>query len=144
MDQPPHDSTATPEQPHGVLPSVSLPKGGGSVRGLGEKFSVNAANGTAGLSIPIPASAGRGIGPELALTYDSGAGNGPFGIGWSAGVKSITRKTDKGLPRYWDGDESDVFILSGAEDLVPTSDCTTPTASCEAHRCIVDHCYLMP
>src|SRR5207247_569965 len=32
---------------------------------------------------------------------------------------AITRKTDKGLPRYLDSDESDVFILSGAEDLVP-------------------------
>ena len=31
----------------------------------------------------------------------------------------ITRKTDKGLPQYHDADESDVFILSGAEDLVP-------------------------
>ena len=40
----------------------------------------------------------------------------------SAGVSrfpSITRKTDKGLPKYQDADESDVFILSGAEDLVP-------------------------
>jgi hypothetical protein len=32
---------------------------------------------------------------------------------------AITRKTDKGLPRYCDVDESDVFILSGVEDLVP-------------------------
>ena len=29
------------------------------------------------------------------------------------------RKTDKGLPQYRDEDESDVFILSGTEDLVP-------------------------
>jgi RHS repeat-associated protein len=34
-------------------------------------------------------------------------------------VPSITRKTDKGLPRYTDAEESDVFILSGVEDLVP-------------------------
>src|SRR5262249_37747011 len=34
-------------------------------------------------------------------------------------LPSITRKTDKGLPRYQDAVESDVFILSGAEDLVP-------------------------
>src|SRR5262249_43644853 len=31
----------------------------------------------------------------------------------------ITRKTDKGLPRYNDAEESDVSVLSGAEDLVP-------------------------
>ncbi len=32
---------------------------------------------------------------------------------------SITRKTDQGLPQYRDADESDDFVLSGAEDLVP-------------------------
>ena len=49
------------------------------------------------------------------FSYDSGAGNGPFGFGWSF-LSVITRKTDKGLPRYQDAEESDVFILSGAED----------------------------
>jgi hypothetical protein len=34
-------------------------------------------------------------------------------------IPAITRKTDKGLPRYCDAEVSDVFILSGAEDLVP-------------------------
>ena len=60
-----------------------------------------------------------GFGPQLALSYDSGTGNGPFGLGWSLSLPAITRRTDKGLPKYQDGDESDVFILSGAEDLVP-------------------------
>jgi Salmonella virulence plasmid 65kDa B protein/Insecticide toxin TcdB middle/N-terminal region/Insecticide toxin TcdB middle/C-terminal region len=55
----------------------------------------------------------------LNLSYDSGSGNGPFGIGWNLSLPAITRKTDKGLPRYQDAQESDVFILSGAEDLVP-------------------------
>src|SRR5207245_596335 len=45
---------------------------------------------------------------------------GPFGIGWSLDLPSIARKTDKGLPRYRDAEESDEFILSGAEDLVPS------------------------
>jgi Salmonella virulence plasmid 65kDa B protein len=34
-------------------------------------------------------------------------------------LPAITRKTDKGLPRYRDDQESDVFLLSGAEHLVP-------------------------
>jgi hypothetical protein len=34
-------------------------------------------------------------------------------------LETITRKTDKGLPQYLDAVDSDVFILSGAEDLVP-------------------------
>jgi Salmonella virulence plasmid 65kDa B protein len=55
----------------------------------------------------------------LQLAYDSSSGNGPLGFGWSLGLPAITNKTDKGLPRYCDGDESEVFILAGAEDLVP-------------------------
>ena len=101
-------------------PSLSLPKAGGAIRGIGEKFSANPVTGTGSMTVPIATSPGRsGFGPQLALTYDSGAGNGPFGFGWSLGSPRITRKTDKGLPQYDDAGESDVFILSGAEDLVP-------------------------
>ena len=36
------------------------------------------------MSVPIATSPARsGFGPQLALRYDSGAGNGPFGFGWS-------------------------------------------------------------
>jgi RHS repeat-associated protein len=101
-------------------PAISLPKGGGAIRGMGEKFAANPATGSGSFSAPIYTSAGRaGFGPQLSLSYDSGAGNGPFGFGWSLSLPSITRKTDKGLPKYIDGVESDVFILSGVEDLVP-------------------------
>src|SRR5438094_9467481 len=41
------------------LPSVSAPKGGGAIRGLDEKFSVNAATGTAAMEVPLPLSPGR-------------------------------------------------------------------------------------
>ncbi len=72
------------------------------------------------MSVPIATSPGRsGFGPQLSLSYDSGSGNGPFGLGWNLSLPSITRKTDKGLPKYQDEEESDVFIYSGAEDLVP-------------------------
>jgi len=100
-------------------PAISLPKGGGAIRGIGEKFAANPVTGTGSMSVPIATSPGRsGFGPQLSLSYDSGAGNGPFGFGWSLSLPSITRKTDKGLPQYPDAEESDVFILSGAEDLV--------------------------
>jgi RHS repeat-associated protein len=101
-------------------PSISLPKGGGAIRGMGEKFAANPVTGTGSMTVPVATSPGRsGFGPQLSLSYDSGAGNGPFGFGWSLSLPSITRKTDKGLPKYQDAEESDVFILSGAEDLVP-------------------------
>ena len=100
-------------------PTLSLPKGGGAIRGIGEKFSANPVTGTGSMSVPIALSPGRaGFGPQLALSYDSGAGNGPFGLGWDIGLPSISRKTDKGLPQYLDDSESDTFMLAGAEDLV--------------------------
>ena len=103
-----------------TAPAISLPKGGGAIRGIGEKFAANPVTGTASLTVPLPTSPGRsGFGPQLALSYDSGAGNGPFGFGWSLALPQISRKTDKGLPQYNDAEASDVFLLSGAEDLVP-------------------------
>lgn len=110
--------TSSSSYPH--TPTIQLPKGGGAIRGIGEKFAANPVTGTGSLSVPIATSPGRsGFGPQLSLTYNSGAGNGPFGFGWSLSLPSITRKTDKGLPQYLDDQESDVFVLPGAEDLVP-------------------------
>lgn len=103
-----------------AIPSITLPRGGGAIRGIGEKFAANPVTGTGSLSVPIATSPGRsGFGPQLSLSYDSGAGNGPFGLGWNLSLPQITRKTDKGLPQYFNDEEPDVFILSGAEDLVP-------------------------
>src|ERR1700750_2989319 len=103
-----------------AAPNVSLPKGGGAIRGIGEKFAANPVTGSGSMSVPIATSPGRsGFGPQLSLSYDSGSGNGPFGFGWSLSLPAITRKTDKGLPQYRDDQEAEVFVLSGAEDLVP-------------------------
>jgi hypothetical protein len=103
-----------------AAPSISLPKGGGAIRGLGEKFAANPVSGSGAATVPIATTPGRsGLGPQLTLSYDTATGNGPFGLGWNLSPPSITRKTDKGLPKYQDAEESDIFILSGAEDLVP-------------------------
>ena len=102
------------------VPRVEIPKGGGAVRGIGEKFSTNSATGSGVFSIPIELSEARtDLGLSLVLEYDSGNGNGPFGLGWKLDLPKITRKTDKGLPKYGDSNESDEFLISGAEDLVP-------------------------
>jgi Salmonella virulence plasmid 65kDa B protein len=101
-------------------PKITLPKGGGAISGIGEKFAANPVTGTGTMAVPVFTSPSRaGFGPQLSLAYDSGAGNGPFGFGWSLSLPSITRRTEKGLPKYFDAEESDIFILSGAEDLVP-------------------------
>lgn len=102
------------------MPSITLPKGGGAVKGIDEKFSVNPSNGTAAYAVPLPLSKGRNNAtPELSLTYNSGSGNSLFGLGWNVEIPGIQRKTEKELPSYMDALESDTFILSGAEDLVP-------------------------
>jgi len=107
-----------------AAPQLTFPRGGGAIRGIGEKFGANPVTGTGTMSVPIFTSPGRsGFGPQLSLSYDSGAGNGPFGFGWNLSAPVITHRTDKGLPRYFDAKakevEPDIFILSGAEDLVP-------------------------
>jgi hypothetical protein len=89
------------QQPRGAQalqpPAINLPKGGGAIRGMGEKFAANPVTGTGSMSVPIATSPGRsGFGPELSLSYDSGAGNGPFGFGWSLSMPSITRKPIRG------------------------------------------------
>lgn len=113
-------TSQTPVKSGSAVGAVTLPKGGGAIRGIGEKFGANPATGTGSMSIPIFTSPGRsGFGPKLSLSYDSGNANGAFGFGWSLSLPAVTRKTDKGLPQYLDSEESDTFILSGAEDLVP-------------------------
>ncbi len=99
---------------------ISLPTGGGAISGIGETFAPDLHTGTGNFTVPIALPAGRNsFQPELNLVYSTGNGNGPFGLGWSLSIPGVSRKTAKGVPRY--DDSRDVFILSGAEDLVPVS-----------------------
>jgi hypothetical protein len=109
------------------IPKLELPKGGGALRGIDEKFTVNASNGTASLSVVVPLTPNRdGFTPSCRLSYSSGAGNGPFGLCWSLDTPGIQRRSDKRLPRYLAAPDEDVFIISGAEDLVPLLVETSP------------------
>ena len=97
---------------------IAAPKGGGAQKGIGEKFSPDLFTGTGNFTVPIALPPGRnGFQPQINLVYSTGHGNGPFGLGWNLSVPGVSRKTWKGIPQYEDA--RDVFILSGAEDLVP-------------------------
>src|SRR3954467_9506959 len=105
----------------GVSPEIiSLPTGGGALKGIGEKFAPNLYTGTGNFTVPIVLPPGRnGFQPQLNLAYSTGTGNGPFGLGWSLSIPGVSRKTSRGIPRFVD--ERDTFVLSGAEDLVPVA-----------------------
>jgi hypothetical protein len=111
----------------GVSPNtISLPKGPGSIEGLGESFQPTLNTGTAkygvGLKLP-PGVAGHQ--PALDLSYDGGGANGPLGYGWSLSLPCVQRRTDKGIPTYGEDvgfPRSDVFINEMREELVPQAD----------------------
>lgn len=98
---------------------IAHPQGGGAIKGLGESFSPDLQTGTGNLTVPIAIPPGRNkLQPDLSLVYSTGCGNGGFGLGWSLSIPGVTRDTSKGVPRYIE--EVDRFLLSGAEQLVPT------------------------
>lgn len=99
-----------PRAPQVKIVPPALPKGGGAIKGLGEKFEINEATGAASLSIPFPVTPCRGAEPQLHLSYGSGGGNGPFGLGFALSLPEISRRTSKEIPRYG---EDDVFLFSG-------------------------------
>jgi hypothetical protein len=46
-------------QQSSATPAISLPKGGGAIRGMGEKFAANPVTGSRSMSIPLAVSPGR-------------------------------------------------------------------------------------
>jgi RHS repeat-associated protein len=115
----------------GVGPnSISVPKGPGSIEGLGESFQPSLNSGTAnyGIALVLPPGTGGQI-PTLRLGYEGGGGNGPLGFGWELGIPSIQRRSDKGVPLYpgeppptleddWT-DRYHSFLEMKKEELVP-------------------------
>ncbi|HEX7902458.1 MAG TPA: SpvB/TcaC N-terminal domain-containing protein [Chitinophagaceae bacterium] len=97
------------------VPSINLPKGGGSLRGIGDTFSPDLFTGTSNFSIPISLTAARGLEPQLSVDYSSGSGNSEFGLGFSLSLNKISLTTDRGIPRY---EGSDIHMLSGEGELV--------------------------
>ncbi len=105
---------------------ISLPQGPGTIEGMGESFDEQLATGMAKyrLAFSLPTARG-GVQPSLSLTYGSSSGNGLAGIGWTIGDPSISRKTDRGIPKYQDpgpgqawNPEQDIFVY-GDSELVP-------------------------
>ncbi|PEZ06747.1 hypothetical protein CN326_09725 [Bacillus sp. AFS018417] len=95
---------------------LSLPKGGGAVQGLGETFQPDLHTGTGSYSIPLDIPNGpNDIAPKLSLFYHTGAGSGPFGMGFDLNLFTIQRSMDKHTPTYR---AHDPLILKGGGELV--------------------------
>lgn len=94
--------------------SLSFPKGGGAIKGLGDSFQANAFSGTGSYAIPITLTPARGFEPGLSLNYESGAGNDVFGLGFSVAVPKVSRQTSDGIPTY---KADDVFTTSDDGEL---------------------------
>ena len=82
----------------GVKPQViSLPSGPGSLEGLGENFEPDLSTGTSSYPVNFTVAPGRiGFQPELALNYNGGNANGPWGMGWDLNIPTVQRRTEEG------------------------------------------------
>jgi len=124
-------SLPTGENKTGVsAQSISVPKGPGTIEGMGESFSAQASTGISTFTVPFALPAARGDAqPSLGLSYSSASGSGVAGVGWSVGVPFIARQTDRGLPSYEDQAtwhaEQDRFVYNGGQELVPVTDLLT-------------------
>jgi RHS repeat-associated protein len=127
-DPPMTRSLPTGENKTGVSSqSISVPKGPGTIEGMGESFSAQASTGIASFSVPFALPAARGDAqPSLSLSYSSASGSGVAGVGWDVGVPFIARETDRGLPQYddkpgWHANQ-DRFVYNGGQELVPIAE----------------------
>lgn len=79
-------------------------------------------------AIPLQVPAYRGLEPQLALKYESGAGNGVVGQGWTlTGVTEVERAgAGKGAPKY---DSSDIFLLDGQELVACAAGSASPSCT---------------
>lgn len=96
-------------------PKVTMPSGGGALRGISEPFKTQSFTGGGSFAVPFPLPDARGFSPSINLAYNSGSGNGLFGLGFSVSFDSVVRKTSNGIPRY---DNTDVFILGSEGELL--------------------------
>lgn len=100
--------------------NIELPKSGGAIQGMNEEVTVNPSMGSCHSSIPLPFLDNRhNFVPPVSILYNSTNGNGVLGIGWELNYPSIARNTSKVLPKYQDESDSDTFVLSGCDELVP-------------------------
>jgi RHS repeat-associated protein len=77
--------------------------------------------GNASLGYPLNLPAGRkGMQPQVAISYNSGGGNGWLGLGWNVQMPAVSIDTRWGVPRYDESKETETYSLNG-EQLSPVA-----------------------
>ena len=90
-------------------------QGSGSIRGMTETAGADEFTGAFSLGLTLDLPQARDSSPAIELSYHSGAGNGPFGIGFMVETGSVARSTTRRAPSYT---RDDVFSHSGFGELV--------------------------
>ncbi|MDP2905076.1 MAG: toxin TcdB middle/N-terminal domain-containing protein, partial [Candidatus Omnitrophota bacterium] len=106
-------STGATEEPTGASFQKDILTSGDKFNHILDSLSADSFTGKAQMTIPIffPGT-NRDIKPPLSVVYNSGAGNGLLGVGWSLDLGAISRSAKKGVPKY---SPSDIFIAQGQE-----------------------------
>ena len=76
--------------------------------------------GSAQVSYPLIVPHGRGLTPQLELTYDNGGANGWAGLGWDLSVGEISVDTEFGAPRFSATQETESYLIDG-DMMVPNA-----------------------
>ncbi|WP_437905529.1 RHS repeat-associated core domain-containing protein [Sorangium sp. So ce327] len=132
LNPPPPDPPAPPEAL--AIPDDPIVPTSDRVGAIPATWAVE--QGRAKVRIPIEVPKGRaGMQPDLALSYESGDGNGPEGVGWSVtGLSSIKRcartRAIDGRPRGVNFDDKDAYCLDG-QRLLSVSLHPAPTGGME-------------
>lgn len=112
---------------------LSLPKGGGAAKPIDESFKTDLSTGSGFYQVPIQVPKGVGeMSPSLALSYGSGNGNGPFGMGWSMVIPSILRSTKNSVPSF--DDNEDTLTFDSRELIAVGGDIYQPEVEIEFNR----------
>ncbi len=97
---------------------LNVPKGPGTVTGLGESFQVLMSTGTSSTGFSVGVPPGRnGLTPQVSIDYNSGYGNADVGLGWRLSSLYLKRQTDDGLPNYYDAWQGNANV-SWADGIV--------------------------
>ena len=92
------------------------------IQGFDPVIQADDFTGAATLTIPLSTTPAREMSLGLALSYNSSAGNGEYGLGFTLNTSAIGRMTSRGVPCY---DDDDRYALTGVGGLTPALDPTT-------------------